>query len=199
MNILKIDTSPRREQSNSRILGDYLVQQLDGDGLTVMDLSAHPLPAMSAEDLIALHASRDNGYASLEQHVSISDGLIAELKGADTLVIGIPVHNFSIPLVLKQWVDYICRAGHTFRYGSDGPQGLSDIERAYLVVSAGGMEIGGTADFASRYMAHVCRFIGVREIHIIDASGSKGTPEAVIARGKEQIDLLLEEITLTHA
>lgn len=199
MNILKIDTSPRREQSNSRVLADYLVRQLDGNRLILRDLSANPLPPMSAEDLIALHGSRDNGSSSLARHAAISDELIAELKAADTLVIGMPVHNFSVPLVLKQWIDYICRAGHTFRYGANGPEGLSNIQRAYLVVSAGGMEIGSAVDFASRYMAHICRFIGVREIHIIDASGSKGTPEAIIALGKAQIDQLLEEQVADHA
>lgn len=198
MNVLKINTSPRCDTSNSRILSHHLVNSLEADSLVVRDLAKSPLPAISAEDLVALHGGTDNGSASLRHHWEISDRLIAELKAADTLVVGVPVHNFSVPVVLKQWVDYICRAGETFRYTAAGPEGLSGIDTAWLVVAAGGVDISGAIDFASGYMAHICKFIGVKTVHIIDASGSKRTPEEVIAKGKAQINALLSTQTSTE-
>lgn len=191
MSILQIDTSPRFDASNSRILSNHLVDQLGGDSLVRRDLAENPLPPLSAEDLVALHGGSDNGNASLRAHLAISDQLIAELKAADTLVIGMPVHNFSVPVVLKQWIDYVCRAGESFRYTATGPEGLTGIDSAWLIVAAGGVDIGGEIDFASTYMAHICKFIGVKTVHIIDASGSKRTPEEVIAKGKARIDALL--------
>jgi len=193
MKILQIDTSPRLEGSNSRALTNYLVNRLDGDSLVVRDLAAYPLPPVTAENLRALYASNDNGNPDLQRHVDISSELLGELKAADVLVIGIAVHNFSVPLVLKQWIDYVCRAGHSFRYTESGPQGLCDIRAAYLVVASGGTEIGSDIDFASTYMTHLCKFIGAKAVHIIDASGSKRTPDEVLAKGKAQIDGLLNE------
>ena len=65
------------------------------------------------------------------------------------------------------------------------------MTRAYIITASGGTPIGSEMDFASRYLENICRFIGIEEIFHIDASGSKGTPELVIARGKRRIDQLL--------
>lgn len=191
MNILHIDSSPRGDSSNSRRLTSYLANALDGNSLVYRDLAANSFPPLAAEDLVALHGSLQQDRDSLRAHLAISQQLITELKNADTLIIGIAIHNFSVPAVLKQWIDYICRAGVTFRYGENGPEGLCNIRRAYLVVASGGTPIGSNIDFASDYVAHICRFIGVDDVHIIDASGSKRTPEQVLAKGREQIDALL--------
>ena len=193
MNILKIDSSPRTESSNSRTLTSALVAALGDAEVKTRDLANNPLPLLSAEELVALHGSQPIDSDSFRRHQQLSDQLIAELKWADTLVIGIAMHNFSVPAALKQWIDYICRADHTFHYTADGPAGLTPIRQAYLVVATGGTPIGSSVDFASGYVKWICQFIGVRDIHIIDASGSKGTPEEVIANGNGQIDALVSQ------
>ncbi|MGD9661602.1 MAG: FMN-dependent NADH-azoreductase [Porticoccaceae bacterium] len=193
MNILKIDTSPRADSSNSRILTDEVVAQLDSTAVKTRDLANNLLPVISAEDLVALHGSQHLDSDSFRRHQRLSDQLIAELKWADTLVIGIAMHNFSVPAVLKQWIDYVCRAGHTFHYTADGPAGLTTIRNAYLVVAAGGTPIGSSVDFASGYLQWICQFIGVKNVHIIDASGSKRAPEEILANGKAQIQALASQ------
>ncbi len=197
MSILKIDSSARLADSNSRQLTHYLTQQLiieRSQPLVERDLAQAPLPAISSEDLIDLHASRDEARTSLQQQRALSDQLIAELQAAETLIIGLPIYNFSVPASLKQWIDHICRAGHTFRYGANGPEGLLNIQRAFIVTAAGGVALGSDMDFASGYMEHICRFIGVKEVIQIDASGSKRNPELIIEQGREQIDRALESI-----
>jgi FMN-dependent NADH-azoreductase len=190
MTVLKIDASARAEGSNSRTITDYLVQQL---GLPVIerDLVEQPLPPMSPEDLVGVHGSHDVERPSLQRHLAISDELIGELRQADTLVFGVPMYNFGVPAYLKQWIDYVCRAGVSFRYTGNGPEGLTGVERAFIVTASGGTPIGSDMDFASRYLEHICRFLGVTEVIHIDASGSKRTPEAVIAAAKQQIDAVL--------
>jgi FMN-dependent NADH-azoreductase len=190
MSILRIDASARKQDSNSRKLTQYLVEAL-GSNLVERDLAEQPFPLISAEDLIDMHASADAQRESLQQHLAISDQLIAELKAAETLVIGVPVYNFAVPAELKRWVDYVCRAGITFKYGETGPVGLSGVKRAYIVTASGGVPIGSEMDFASRYMEFICRFIGVEDVTHIDAGGSKGDPEKIIAEGKNQIDKAL--------
>lgn len=190
MSILRIDSSARLESANSRIIGDYLVQQL-GQPVIERDLVKNPLPPMSPQDLVGVHGSHEDDRASLRQHLAISKELIDELKQADTLVLCVAMYNFSVPAYLKQWIDYICRAGVSFRYTKNGPEGLTGVKRAFIVTASGGTPIGGDWDFASRYLDHVCRFLGIDEVVHFDASGSKGSPDVVIAAARQQVDTWL--------
>jgi FMN-dependent NADH-azoreductase len=194
MTVLHINSSARLENSNTRIIGQYLVDAL-GEPVVSRDLAQQPLPPISAEDLVAVHGSNDSQRASLQRQLTLSDQLIDELKRADTLVLGAPMYNFGIPASLKQWIDAICRAGVSFKYTEQGPVGLLGIKRAFIITATGGTPIGSEMDFASRYLQHICSFIGIPEVSHIDASGSKGTPEQVIAQGKQQVDALVSSLS----
>jgi FMN-dependent NADH-azoreductase len=193
MSILHIDSSARLIGSNTRIIGQYLVNTLNTLNTKVVhrDLAAQHLPPVSAQDLMGVHGSSDDQRDSLHTHLALSNQLVQELKDADTLVIGAPMYNFGIPASLKQWIDAICRAGVSFKYTDKGPIGLLNIKRAFIITATGGTPVGSKIDFASGYLAHICDFIGVEEVLHIDASGSKGSPEHIIESGKQQIDALL--------
>jgi FMN-dependent NADH-azoreductase len=190
MTVLHINSSARLNHSNTRIIGQYLVDAL-GEPVVSRDLAQQALPPITAEDLIAVHGSSESQRASLQTQLTLSEQLIEELRGADTLVLGAPMYNFGIPASLKQWIDAICRAGVSFKYTEQGPVGLLNVRRAFIITATGGTPIGSEMDFASRYLDHICRFLGIAEIFHIDASGSKGIPEQVIAQGKQQVDTLI--------
>lgn len=194
MTVLHINSSARQDHSNTRIIGQYLVDTLGGRAIH-RDLAQQPLPPISAQDLIAVHGSSDDQRASFQTQLSLSTQLIDELTNADTLVLGAPMYNFSIPAVLKQWIDAVCRAGVSFKYTEQGPVGLLDIKQAFIITATGGTPVGSEMDFASRYLEFICRFIGVREVFHIDASGSKGSPEQVINQGKQQVDALMSALS----
>jgi FMN-dependent NADH-azoreductase len=194
MTVLHINSSARLSHSNTRIIGQYLVDTL-GEPVISRDLAQQPLPPISAQDLVAVHGSADSQRASLQAQFSLSAQLIDELKSADTLVLAAPMYNFGIPASLKQWIDAICRAGVSFKYTEQGPVGLLGIQRAFIITATGGTPIGSEMDFASRYLEHICRFLGISEVFHIDASGSKGTPEQVIAQGKQQVDVLMSKLS----
>lgn len=187
MSVLHINSSARLNNSNTRIIGQYLVDAL-GEPVVGRDLAQQPLPFISAEDLLGVHGSSDSERVTLQTQLALSDTLIDELKDAETLVIGAPMYNFGIPASLKQWIDAICRAGVSFKYTEQGPVGLLGVKRAFIITATGGTPVGSDMDFASRYLEHISRFLGITEIYHIDASGSKGTPEQVIAQGKKQVD-----------
>jgi FMN-dependent NADH-azoreductase len=196
MTILHIDSSANLKNSNSRTISAYIVEKLKAESpgeLQVIrrDLANDLLPQISAADLVDLHASATSESVSLSMHLALSDTLIAELKTADTLVIGLPLYNFGVPVVFKQWVDYVARAGHTFRYTEQGPVGLSGVNRAFVVIASGGTPVGSPMDHLSHYIKTILRFIGVKEVHIIDAAGSKGATDKVIAQAKSQVDNML--------
>jgi FMN-dependent NADH-azoreductase len=162
------------------------------------DLAVNPLPPINAEDLMGVHGSSNDQRDSLHTHLALSDQLIQELKDADTLVIGAAMYNFGIPASLKQWIDAICRAGVSFKYTAQGPVGLLNIKRAFIITATGGTPVGSSMDFVSGYLAHICGFLGVKEVLHIDASGSKGSPEQIIESGKQQVDNLLSTAQTTE-
>lgn len=190
MTILHVNSSAQLRHSNTRIIGQYLVDAL-GDTVIERDLAQQPLPPISAQDLIAVYSSSDSQRASLQTQLSLSAQLIDELKSAETLVLGAPMYNFGIPASLKQWIDAVCRAGVSFTYTEQGPVGLLGVKRAFIITATGGTPIGNDMDFASGYLEHICHFIGIPEVFHIHASGSKRTPEQVIIQGKQQIDKLM--------
>ncbi|MFT6645229.1 MAG: FMN-dependent NADH-azoreductase [Patiriisocius sp.] len=192
MTVLHINSSARLNHSNTRTIGQYLVDAL-GEPVINRDLAQQPLPPISAEDLVAVHGSSQSDRASFQTQLALSEQLIGELKDADTLVLGAPMYNFGIAASLKQWIDAICRAGVSFKYTEQGPVGLLNVQRAFIITATGGTPVGSEMDFASRYLEHICRFLGIAEVFHIDASGSKGSPEQVIAQGKQQVDALIAD------
>ncbi len=194
MTVLHINSSAQLSNSNTRNIGQYLVEAL-GEPVISRDLAQQALPPISAEDLIAVHSTTDSQRASLQPQLTLSEQLIDELKNAETLVLSAPVYNFGIPASLKQWIDAVCRVGVSFEYTPQGPVGLLGLERAFIITATGGTPIGSEIDFASHYLEHICGFLGVSEVFHIDASGSKGTPEEVITQGKQQVDSLISTLS----
>ncbi|MFT4614934.1 MAG: FMN-dependent NADH-azoreductase [Bacteroidia bacterium] len=194
MTVLHINSSARLEHSNTRVIGEYLVAALN-EPVIHRDLAQQPLPPISAQDLEGVHGSSDSPRESLQSQLQLSNQLIDELRTAETLVLGAPMYNFGIAASLKQWIDAICRAGVSFKYTEQGPAGLLGVQRAFIITGSGGTTIGSDADFTSRYLEHICRFLGIKDVFHIDASGSKRTPDEVIASGKQQVDSLISTIS----
>lgn len=170
--VLEVSASARINGSASRQLSSDLIKALDDryDGVQVVrrDL-IDGLPFVD-EDWIEANFTADE--ARTEGHretLALSDSLVDELRNADILVIGVPVYNFSIPAALKAWIDMIARARETFRYTDDGPRGLLEDKKAYLVVATGGVPVGSPLDFATPYLRHVLAFIGITDVEIIAA------------------------------
>lgn len=170
--ILRIDASMRKTGSHSRSLTDQVIEQLGRNrelDIVTRDLADSGLSFVD-ESWIGANFT-DPAERSDDQKAALarSDALVAELKAADTVVIGLPIYNFGIPAALKAWVDMIARARETFRYTENGPEGLLKGKSAILVVASGGTAVGSEIDFASTYMTHVLGFVGIHDITIIGA------------------------------
>jgi FMN-dependent NADH-azoreductase len=87
-------------------------------------------------------------------------------------------------------VDQIARAGVTFRYTENGPEGLLQGKRAVLVVASGGTPVGSEIDFASGYMRHIMGFIGITDVEIIAADRLMADADKALEQASVQIDKL---------
>lgn len=185
--ILHIDTSPMGERSVSRKLGAKVLAELQsrfpGSTLVTRDLVAKPLPHLNGLILGAFFTPAEQHTPELAAAAAESNAAIAELKAADIIVIGAPMWNFGIPSSLKAWIDHIARAGHTFKYGANGPEGMLDKGKKVIIVSSrGGIYSSGpmtAMDFQEDYLRSVLGFIGLTDISFVRAEGVAMGEEAV--------------------
>ncbi|MCA0908404.1 NAD(P)H-dependent oxidoreductase [Ruegeria marisrubri] len=177
--ILHIDSSARRVNSTTRDLSDRVVQQLGADRIIRRDL-ATPLPLLTEDWIAANFTPADQRDDLQRDRLALSDELVSELQEADTIVIGLPIYNFSVPAAFKAWVDLVARAGLTFSYTENGPKGLLEGKRAILAIASGGVPVGSEADFATNYARHVLGFIGIHDVDVIAADQMAVNPDAAL-------------------
>jgi FMN-dependent NADH-azoreductase len=178
--LLHIDSSPLYGRSVSRQLTGEFVEQWKSshaDGRVIdRDLSATQMPPISAEWVGAVYTPGEARTPEQKTLLALSDSLIAELEGADEYVIGVPMHNFGVPSVLKLWIDQIARAGRTFSYTGGAPKGLLTGKKATFIIATGGKYDAQTQmasfNFVEPYLRSVFGFLGVTETNFVTAGGT---------------------------
>ena len=144
------------------------------------DLAAEAVPHLTAERFGAFITKPEEHTADQRAAIAYSDALIAELKSADVIVLGLPMYNFGVPSQLKAYFDHIARAGVTFRYTPSGPQGLLTGKRVYVFAARGGQYAGtamDTMDTQTAYVRNFLRFLGMDDVEFVYAEGLAMGPE----------------------
>ena len=175
MNILQINSSARREASNSTRLANRMVERLRATdptaSLSLRDLSHFPHPVLDEAVLRALFTPAPQRTREQAARVALDDVLIAEIQAADVVVLGVPMYNFGVPAALKNWIDAISRAGVTFRYTEKGPEGLLNGKKVYVALTRGGNYRNTPADTQVPYLTTVFSFLGLDDVHFVYAEG----------------------------
>lgn len=165
---LRVDSSMRHQGSTTRDLTDRVLAKLAPDSITVRDL-ADGIGLVDEAWIAANFTDPEARTDEQRERLAASDALVAELRAADLIVIGMPIYNFGIPAALKAWIDMVARARVTFRYTESGPVGLLTGKRAIIVVASGGTELDGEIDFATPYLRHALGFIGIEDVEVVAA------------------------------
>lgn len=204
--LLVINSSVAREGSVSRELVEFTVDRLlqahPQARVVRRDLGASPVPHLVIE---TLNGVRGTPVSPVEQRArALSDELIAEIRAADTVVIGAPMYNFGVSTALRAWFDHILRAGETFSYSSVGPRGLLGGKRVIVIESRGGLYSEGPAaaiDFQEPYLRHLLEFVGLTDVTFVHAEKIGFGPEARAAalEGARRHIASLAERTLPRA
>jgi FMN-dependent NADH-azoreductase len=173
--LLHIDSSPLYGRSVSRELTAAFVTQwkaLHPDGRVIdRDLNATAMPPITAEWVGAVYTPEQARTPRQNELLSLSESLLA-----DEYVIGVPMHNFGVPSVLKLWIDQIARAGRTFSYGNGKPKGLIIGKEATFIIATGGIYDAQTQmapfNFVEPYLRSVFGFLGVTDATFLTAGGT---------------------------
>jgi FMN-dependent NADH-azoreductase len=188
MTILHIDSSARTDASVTRELSSKIVGRLGGPVIR-RDLTM-PIPQIDAAWVDANFTAAEARSSAQKETLALSDALVAEIEAADTVVLGVPIYNFGIPAALKAWIDQVARAGLTFRYTENGPEGLLKGKRAIIAIASGGTPAGADVDFASGYMRHVLGFIGITDVEFVNADRLMLDADATLKAANAQVEAL---------
>lgn len=195
MNILQINSSARSQGSESTRWADALTARLMAQhpeaSLELRDLAQDSHPVLDEAALQAIFTPPAQRTPEQAARVALDDALIAQVQRADVLVIGSPMYNFGITVQLKSWFDAIARAGVTFRYGANGPEGLLRGKKVYVALARGGMHKGLPLDTQTPHIKTFLSFLGMSDVQFIYAEGLNMGPEAV-QRAQQQAAADLE-------
>jgi FMN-dependent NADH-azoreductase len=187
--VLRIDASARGDASFSRRLTSRIIARLAPVRTISRDLG-QGVPQVTGAWVAATQTPAEARDAGARATLDLSDRLIAELKAADTIVIGMPIYNFGMPASLKAWIDLVARSGVTFRYGEDGPIGLLEGKRAVVAVASGGTRVGSDIDFATGHLRHVLGFMGITDVELVAADALMAGSEEKVEMAQDRIEAL---------
>lgn len=187
-NILHIDASGRGKPSVSRQLSNEIVQKISSDQTTVTyrDVS-QGLPFVDELMIGAYFTQKAERSDEQHQAIGLSDTIVEELMAADTVVIGLPIYNFSMPAGFKTWADLAARVGETFKYTETGPVGLLEGKKAYVAVASGGTKVGSEIDFLTPWLRHFLGFIGISDVEIVQAEAINRNGEKAVEEARASI------------
>ncbi|TVU89626.1 FMN-dependent NADH-azoreductase [Vreelandella titanicae] len=195
---LVITSSILAENGQSIALANRFIEQASARNnvnVTQRDVVKTSLPHLDISELGAWQVAASERTAEQQALAARSDELLAELRANDVLVFAVPMYNLGIPSQLKAWFDRVLRAGETFRYTENGPQGLVEGKRAIILAARGGQYAGTEFDSQTPHLKAMLGLMGIKEVDVVYAEGlnlGEQQREAAIKEAFQAIDQLVE-------
>ncbi len=188
--LLHLDSSPLASSVSRELTREFVTNWKNAhpSGRVIYrDLAANPPKPVEQGWIYAAHTPAEARQPEQKALLAHSEECIAELEQADEYVLGVAMHNFSIPSVIKLWIDQVVRGGRTFSYGPDGPKGLLTGKKATILAATGGVYAAGTPtaglNFIDPYLNTILRFIGVTDVTFVTAGGTAQLMSGKVDRG----------------
>jgi FMN-dependent NADH-azoreductase len=185
--ILHIACSPRKQESESEQIAQTILELLlkrDPTAIVIRrTVGDREISHIDARYATALGATLPTvAEVLLEGSMVQSENLIQELESSDVVVIGTPMHNFTVPSGLKAWIDHIVRIRRTFNSTKDGYVGTLRDRPVFVAVSSGGRYSEGRTrqpDFLTPYLKTILNTIGLHDLTFFSIQGTGSAPDIV--------------------
>jgi FMN-dependent NADH-azoreductase len=189
--LLHLDSSPLASSVSRELTREFVNnwKASHPEGRVIArDLAANPPKPVDQAWVYAAFTPESARQPDQKAALAYSDEGIAELETADEYVIGVAMHNFSIPSVLKLWIDQIVRSGRTFSYSEkEGPKGLLSGKKATVLVATGASYDAGSPyaalNFIDPYLRTILGWIGVTDVKFVTAGGTSQLRSGTVDRG----------------
>ncbi len=175
--LFHIIATPREEASRTlEISGAFLEEFRARHHDWVFDelnLAKATLPALSMRRVDGKYILLDgrNLFGEIKELWNEIIAHIERFKTADLYLITTPMWNFSIPYMLKHYIDIIVQPKYLFQYKEDGStEGLVKNKKMVIAASRGGQYPPGSAyDFQETYLRTIFGFVGISDISMVIA------------------------------
>ncbi|MEE4543312.1 NAD(P)H-dependent oxidoreductase [Streptomyces sp. V4-01] len=165
--LLHIDSSIQGDNSVSRKLTARAAERWlaahPGGTVTYRDLGREPLPHVDAEGGLARMLPADQHTPAQAASWALSEQLVAEIKEADAVLLGLPLYNFGAPSSVKSWVDHLIAPG--IAYDPEAGAGLLGGREFVVIATRGGGYGEGTPregwDHAQGWLPHGLTMVGL--------------------------------------
>ena len=183
---------------SSKLIDSYIQQYKERhEAVEVIyrDLSDGSIPHLTIDGFSGFATPENELTPAQKVSVDLSKELIKELQQADIILVGLPLYNFGVPSTLKAWIDHVARAGITFQYGSNGPEGLLTDKQVIVMATRGGQYAGTAGDTQTPFVKQVLGFIGLTDVEFIFVEGlarSGDQRENALQAAQERITALTQ-------
>lgn len=186
--LLRIDTSARLTGSHSRQLGDHFqnlwMKRNPGGNVIIRDIVKSPINHITQQTIDGFFTPEEALIPDHRDALQLSDELIAEIQASDTLLLTVPIYNFSVPSALKAWIDQVVRIGQTFSYDGEKFEGLVRAKNATVICVYGAAgyldgEPFSAANHLEPYLRFLLRFLGIENVSIISLQSTTADPETI--------------------
>jgi FMN-dependent NADH-azoreductase len=191
-NLLRIDTSTRKEDSHSKDVANRYEKKYkekhNDTQVVYRDLSETNVPHVTQAFIEAMYTPKENRDDSTHKTLALSDALISEVKNADTIVISTPMYNFGVPSSLKAYIDHISRVGETFAMDESGFTGLVTGKKLVIIAAYGALfDEMKQMDFVEPYLKSLFGFLGFTDIEYYAIEGTSMLSPEVLEEKKDAL------------
>jgi len=171
-----------------------------------LDLSTTELPPVLDTNVKAKYLLMMGGQ--LDEETQASWKQVSELAenfiSYDLYLVTAPMWNFSIPYMLKHYIDVIMQAGILFSFTANGPEGFAKYEQMVCITSRGGDYSPGSPmhalDHQEPYLRTVFGLAGIEDIHFVHAQPldvAPGLTQSALEKAKEEARQMVDKLKIT--
>ncbi|WP_186725670.1 FMN-dependent NADH-azoreductase [Planomicrobium sp. CPCC 101110] len=199
MNVLvvKANNRPATEGVSSKMYEVFMNEMGTDTNVTTFDVFKEDMPYFGQDFFDAMQKSAQaEAMTELEQRIlTASAKAMDAFMEADVVVFAFPLWNMTIPAALQTFIDYINRAGVTFKYTAEGPVGLVPEKKVIILNARGGIYSTpemAPAEMSVNYIRNIMNFFGIQDVKEVIIEGHALDPEAAPSIIEEGMDRVKE-------
>jgi len=187
--VLYITSNPKSEKDSYSLkvgrefLNVYKVKN-PGDSLFEIDTFKAGIPIIDKDVLKGwnrLISGTSFAMLTMEEQQKIKriEKFTEQFIAADKYIFVTPMWNFTVPSMMKSYIDTMCIVNKTFKYTENGPEGLLIGKKAVHIQASGGVYSQGPAkdfEMGNKYIKNICRFLGINLAQSIFIEGIQADP-----------------------
>lgn len=204
MNVLvvKANNRPASEGVSSKMHDVFMDNVGTGANVKTFDVFKEDMPYFGQDFFDAMQKSAQaEELNDIEQRIlTAANKAMDAFLDADIVVFAFPLWNKTIPAPLQTFIDYIYRAGVTFKYTEEGPQGLVPEKKVIILNARGGVYSTpemAPSEMSVNYVRMIMNFFGIEDIEEVIIEGHNMYPDKaqeIIEDGMKRVEEMAQSL-----